>query len=1586
MKKISKIIFATIMLVSTFIGSNTGINIHAKEIEWINQIEITKEDGSVPEKFQQDENVKVNFNWNFDNKNDFEGEKTLYFPTELNILTSEEISLTNINGSEVGKVVIDKDNHSLSFKLDDNAESYTNLNGTLSIDVKLDAKESAELYFYDHNNAEFTKYLQMEEVVNDSTNNIQPLYVGGTPNQNVSGKFEIDKLTLSVASYHGGPKTSIYEEVGGVSSGVQPALDLQTYGSPTFYFDMSWSLINSADIGFEKGDFINFDICTIKGPDSVVSGMSFGEKILYGDDGKKLAVGTVEKQKIKDGEYKLVYVITFDPDITIDLPSLTDIKGTMDGFATMSGTKAGESIIINRGEDTVAEIERVDPPVGNKPGIGTEIKPSGKSFSIYNDDNKLIDWKVLINDYASTQFSISKPYTYKDLIFEEYVDYHQTFNAYPEASWRVNGVAVQFGVPIYLHNNTTNRTFQSNLTTMSGESYINIGSGNAAQNRGFTFIDPGTTSASMAAAEASVRSTGKTWTIILEDDGSGNERERLIANFGSPSSGNYVKYGDVYDLEKIQDEIDAIKLNADYMIQQGIDNNADEGDELIDSNNLKLKLSEWRELSQACIDSKVYYQTNPPVFTYNGYVTTRVKVDQNETGTVEKVTNGFRVSGGWSTEEYSAEALNGWSGTISGKPTNGDAVIYKADSTYGNSENKDDDTAINGYLENVSFEVYKVGGTTPLKFDYTDGKYVFSNTGATETLTTGSGTGRFVINKLAPGNYYLKEVVSPSGFYSGQNERIEFSVADDKITYKLINNEPRGVELKKVDETTLDALSGAVFELYKYDTDINNATKVTGFTKTLISGEDWYVHDDTGSDSLTVGSILLSKGKLKVLRLDAGNYYFKEVTPPNGYVLSDTKYTFTLGDGLPASSPTIVDVGNITNKLYTADGDITFNATKTMSGRDFKLGDEFTFELYQVNGSTETLIESKKITPTSGTSASIAFKKLDYTLIDKNQTYTYRIKEKQENTISGVTYSTKVYEGEYKVTDNGNGTLSVTKQSGHDLTSGTVVNFVNTYAATGDITFNATKTMSGRDFKFGDTFTFELYQFDGVNETLIDSKTIAPSSGTSASIVFKKLDYTLTDKNQTYTYRIKEKQENTISGVTYSTKVYEGVYKVTDNGDGTLLVTKESGHDLTSGTIVNFINTYSATGDITFNATKTMNGRNFQSGDTFTFELYKVVGSTVTKIDSKTITPTSGTTAPIVFDKINYTLADKDQTYTYKIVEKKENINGITYSTAEYKADYKITDTGNGTLSITRDSGHDLTSATVVDFTNIYGSDGNIAFNASKTMSGRDFKKNDTFTFELYRVDSGSDVLIDSKTITPTSGTKDIITFNTLNYGLSDKDQTYTYKIVEKVGNITGITYSTKVYTGTYKISDNGDGTLDVTNVAGDDLTSASIVEFVNVYEETKVTGDVELIKLDAQTKTALSGATFSLHRSDDTLIKEGLVSDENGKVIYTGLEVGTYYFKETKAPTGYVLNSQKITFEIRDNQKSVITLSFENDKIPDKPSIDTPTRDKNVTFRPSKAPRTGDTTNSNYFMFLLLLSGVFVTYGFKKNMYKNNK
>mgnify|MGYP000640638374 FL=1 len=79
----------------------------------------------------------------------------------------------------------------------------------------------------------------------------------------------------------------------------------------------------------------------------------------------------------------------------------------------------------------------------------------------------------------------------------------------------------------------------------------------------------------------------------------------------------------------------------------------------------------------------------------------------------------------------------------------------------------------------------------------------------------------------------------------------------------------------------------------------------------------------------------------------------------------------------------------------------------------------------------------------------------------------------------------------------------------------------------------------------------------------------------------------------------------------------------------------------------------------------------------------------------------------------------------------------------------------------------------------------------------------------------------------------------------------------------------------------------------------------VNVY-----TFELNIVKVDGNTKAPLAGATFKLTSDTDTT-GTTLTTGEDGTVKFTGLKAGTYYVEETVAPSGYNINSKKFTITI---------------------------------------------------------------------------
>ncbi|PFK34025.1 peptidase [Bacillus cereus] len=162
------------------------------------------------------------------------------------------------------------------------------------------------------------------------------------------------------------------------------------------------------------------------------------------------------------------------------------------------------------------------------------------------------------------------------------------------------------------------------------------------------------------------------------------------------------------------------------------------------------------------------------------------------------------------------------------------------------------------------------------------------------------------------------------------------------------------------------------------------------------------------------------------------------------------------------------------------------------------------------------------------------------------------------------------------------------------------------------------------------------------------------------------------------------------------------------------------------------------------------------------------------------------------------------------------------------------------------------------------------------------------------------------------------------------------FDVIDKDGNVVetiitdgkGEALSKQLPVGTYTLKE-------VEAPKGYELSSSSVsvdveankvvtVDVVNKKIPEKVTGQFEIVKVDAQDKTkVLSDAEFEVYKDGKKV--ETLRTDKTGKVISQKLEPGTYTLKETKAPQGYKLLKEEIEVVVEANK--VVQVQVENAK-----------------------------------------------------------
>ena len=484
------------------------------------------------------------------------------------------------------------------------------------------------------------------------------------------------------------------------------------------------------------------------------------------------------------------------------------------------------------------------------------------------------------------------------------------------------------------------------------------------------------------------------------------------------------------------------------------------------------------------------------------------------------------------------------------------------------------------------------------------------------------------------------------------------------------------------------------------------------------------------------------------------------------------------------------------------------------------------------------------------------------------------------------------------------------------------VEMKNTYSASGSLKLTAKKTLTTTETPLTEgQFTFELRDKDG---TVLQTKT----NVANGNVTFDEIKYNLvkdaaykdnTDKKVDdigeYQYTVNEVKGDA-AGYTYDDTVYTINVTVTDAGNGTLTVTpvihssKATSEDATV-TGMEFINTYTTSGQIILGATKTLDGQTLEA-EQFSFQATEMDadGNAVENGYNETVKNADG--GAITFPIITY---KESGTHYYQITEVKDEKPAYQYDESKYVVKVDVTDDNAGKLtakvtSVTKNGepvkSEDLTGA--VTFTNTYSASADLELKAQKSMKV-EAEQLGTFEFELKDADG--------KVIeTVKNDEKGAISFSKLSYTEKDAGKTFTYTVNEKLpSEADTYVYDKTVYTVTVNVEDNRDGTLKLTTkVNGEDYTETAM-KFVN--DTTKVT----ISKVDDTTLKALAGAKLQVVDDQDKVVEEW-TSDGTPHVLTAKLVLGkTYKLVEAEAPSGYEI-AEPITFTVdADDTKNAVEM-----------------------------------------------------------------
>lgn len=541
----------------------------------------------------------------------------------------------------------------------------------------------------------------------------------------------------------------------------------------------------------------------------------------------------------------------------------------------------------------------------------------------------------------------------------------------------------------------------------------------------------------------------------------------------------------------------------------------------------------------------------------------------------------------------------------------------------------------------------------------------------------------------------------------------------------------------------------------------------------------------------------------------------KEGADAGNPLITTTKYERNNGETADAEGVTYTQL-NFVNSYDAQDlelsGDTALKGSKTLVGRELNKDEDekFNFVLTAPAGSnTEKALGDNSIVLGGKEDATSLTAEVNSLTADgkgnfsfgsitfkKPGTYTFNINEVLPDVdgdgvpdadANGMTWDRHTATATVTVKDN-NGVLelvSVVYDNGANGST-TEAAFVNTYAATGAVTVQGLKALTGRTLESADTFSFEVAAEPkgspmpsglGANGVLKPTYT----TGTSSKVLdFGTITFT---KAGTYTYTFKEvlpTDDNAnmdgiqSAGVTYDQTVHTLEIDVKDNGNGTLsveLATLNDGTALTDATGdnesfditgVNWTNAYSASGTLTgatqFGGTKVLEGRDWTDTDEFTFTLAGGDQRTIDAIKSGEVklasAPAETETETTAKDAAEFSFGDitftkgttAGNSYKFVVTEdlptdddsNKAGVQsaGITYDEHSYYVYVSVTDNGDGTLT----PGVSKTENSS-EWVNTYGSvvpeggHANTDARFTKSIDGRDWKDTDEFTFTLTPVD-----------------------------------------------------------------------------------------------------------------------------------------------------------------------------------------------------------------------------------------------------------
>ncbi|MBO5237611.1 MAG: hypothetical protein J6B50_02385 [Lachnospiraceae bacterium] len=842
------------------------------------------------------------------------------------------------------------------------------------------------------------------------------------------------------------------------------------------------------------------------------------------------------------------------------------------------------------------------------------------------------------------------------------------------------------------------------------------------------------------------------------------------------------------------------------------------------------------------------------------------------------------------------------------------------------------DSVTNAALKNAEFELWLGDSCIGTATSDASGYAVFEMTGASLDLTQGY---IFKLKETQTPDGYERSTVPPTKA-NGDSYAMEAdgTIVIDDCTEASLKTEADG--RTKYFEIVIPNVSAN--NMHTGDIQLRKQT-TTGYN---LAGAKFGLYSDVSclSSNLIATRTSDANGLITFSNMNLGTYYLKEMTPPAGYKVNPTVVTVNIADnsGNGAVDVTYSYGGNVDPTSCTLEDDKavgTLNITKKDADEASIVLANAEFGLYKDALCTDRLTSER----TDGNGVAT------FTNLELGRTYYYREDVAPDgyvldNTVHSITI------GDGTENDDVTKSITVTNQKAigrivihktddsvpakplanvefslFDSTGNTAVNEPGT-ATPYVVTTDNTGTAVFENLPFGEYVVKETNGLAGYRVAADVPVTIDSLGDTEITVV-----------NDAIIFNVAITKKDSVSSETLSGAVF-GLY--TPNGIRVKQGTTDANGQLNFTDIAYgnyYIQEIAApdgykTSDVKYTITTAEIDTN-GTGHTFSFDITndKENGSIkVTKVEEGTETLLQD--AEFLLYDANHLIVKKADGSDYRVttnasgIAKFEQLPYGTYYIEETQApEGYIRDTNQYKVIVDSDT-------TVTKYVTEHGTQPlrieNKKLNTLAPFISFKIKKTDSATnanlqdavFELYADGVGTGITI-------ASDSQGMVYFRRIS--VSSYPATTQFSVKEVAApNGYKLTNGVEIALGTRENSPYSDP--DATPLADEQIRWAGSPTEALIENE-QIFGSIWVTKTGPLSTLLLPGAEITLYESDGTTPVSGtgitnpVTTNANGIAVFSNLPVGTYYVKETKAPTGYTVNATPVKVVIASETVQQITI-----------------------------------------------------------------